>query len=86
MESKDYLKILKDEIHSVVVATIDDNGLPQTRVIDIMLVDDNSVYFITAKGKKFYHQLMKQEYVSISGMSGGKGSLNKKSISLRGKV
>ena len=86
MESKDYLKILKDEIHSVVVATIDDNGLPQTRVIDIMLVDDNSVYFITAKGKEFYHQLMKQEYVSISGMSGGKGSLNKKSISLRGKV
>ena len=86
MESKDYLKILKDETHSVVVATIDDNGLPQTRVIDIMLVDDNSVYFITAKGKEFYHQLMKQEYVSISGMSGGKGSLNKKSISLRGKV
>ena len=49
MESKDYLKILKDEIHSVVVAR------PQTRVIDIMLVDDNSVYFITAKGKEFYH-------------------------------
>ena len=55
MESKDYLKILKDEIHSVVVATIDDNGRPQNRVIDIMLVDDNSVYFITAKGKEFYH-------------------------------
>lgn len=86
MESKDYLKILKNEIHSVVVATIDDKGLPQTRVIDIMLVDDNSIYFITAKGKEFYHQLMKQKYVSISGMSGGEGSLDKKAISLRGKV
>lgn len=86
MESKDYLKILKNEIHSVVVATIDNKGLPQTRVIDIMLVDDNSIYFITAKGKEFYHQLMKQKYVSISGMSGGEGSLDKKAISLRGKV
>lgn len=86
MESKDYLKILKNEIHSVVVATIDDKGLPQTRVIDIMLVDDNSIYFITAKGKEFYHQLMKQKYVSISGVSGGEGSLDKKAISLRGKV
>lgn len=86
MKTKDYLKILKDEIHSVVISTIDDNGLPQTRVIDIMLVDDDSIYFITAKGKEFYHQLMKQKYVSISGICGGVGSLNKKSISLRGKV
>lgn len=75
METKDCLKILKEEIHSTVFATVDDNGLPQARVIDIMLVDDNSLYFITAKGKEFYRQLMDKEYVAISGMTGDEGSL-----------
>ena len=28
-----------------------------TRVIDIMLTDEDSLYFITAKGKDFYRQL-----------------------------
>ena len=86
METKEYLKILKEEIHSTVFATVDDNGLPQARVIDIMLVDDNSLYFITAKGKEFYHQLMEKKYVAISGMTSGEGSINKKAISLRGKI
>jgi len=54
--------------------------------LDIMLVDDNSLYFITAKGKEFYHQLMDKKYVAISGMAGGEGTLNKKAISLAGKV
>ncbi|GKX66977.1 4Fe-4S binding protein [Inconstantimicrobium mannanitabidum] len=86
METRDYLRMLKDEIHSTVFATIDEHGFPQARVIDIMLVDDNSLYFITAKGKEFYHQLMQKQYVAISGVTVGESSLNKKAISLRGKV
>lgn len=87
MNTRDYLKILQKEIHSTVFATVDENGLPQARVIDIMLVDDNSLYFITAKGKEFYRQLMSQKFVAISGMTGGNGdSLTKKAISLRGKI
>lgn len=86
METRDYLKILKEEIHSTVFATVDEQGLPMTRVIDIMLVDDSSIYFITAKGKEFYRQLTEQKYAAISGMTDGIGSLNKKAISVRGKV
>lgn len=86
METKDYLKILKEEIHSTVIATVDREGLPVARVIDIMLVDDNSLYFITAKGKEFYHQLTEKPYVAISGMCEGEGTMNKKAISIRGKV
>lgn len=86
METKDYLKILKEEIHSTVFSTVDEQGLPVTRVIDIMLVDDNSIYFITARGKLFYSQLMEQAFVAVSGMTGGDGSLNKKAVSVRGKV
>lgn len=92
MTAKDYLKILKNEIHSTVFATVDEKGRPHTRVIDIMLVDDNSLYFITAKGKMFYEELTKQKFVAISGMTGGEGcdiahaSMEKKSISIRGNV
>lgn len=84
--TKEYLQILKDEIHSTVFATVDEAGLPVTRVIDIMLTDEDSLYFITAKGKEFYKQLMNKKYVSISGMTDGQGSLNKKAITIRGKV
>lgn len=77
---------MKDEIHSVVFATIDENGLPDARVIDIMLVDSDSLYFITARGKGFYRQLMEQKFAAVSGMTGGKQSLDKKAVSVRGKI
>lgn len=43
MQTAGYLKILKDEIHSVVFATADENGLPDSRVIDIMLADSDGL-------------------------------------------
>lgn len=86
MKTRDYLKLLKEEIHSTVIATVDSQGLPSARVIDIMLVDDNSLYFITAKGKEFYRQLLEKPYVAVSGMCGGEGTMSKKAISIRGKV
>lgn len=75
-----YLKVLVEDIHSTVVATVDKNGRPVTRVIDMMLYDEDGVYFLTAKGKEFYDQLMEQKYISLSGLKG------KKSVSLAGKV
>lgn len=86
MMTSDYLNILKNEIHSTVFATVDENGHPVARVIDIMLVDEESLYFITAKGKEFYRHLTEKKYVAISGMTGGKDSLSKKAISIRGKA
>lgn len=86
METRDYLRILKEEIHSTVFATVDSQGLPVARVIDIMLVDDDSLYFITAKGKEFYRQLMDKKYAAISGVTEGADSLEKKAVSIRGEV
>lgn len=86
METAQYLKIICEEIHSVVVATLDQKGHPVTRVIDMMLHDDNSLYFLTAKGKEFYRQLMEQKYLSLSGMSGGEDSMSKKAVSVHGNV
>ena len=86
MQTADYLKILKDEIHSAVFATIDENGLPDARVIDVMLVDSGSLYCITAKGKGVYRQFMEQKFAAVSGMTDGKDSLDKKAVSVRGKI
>lgn len=80
MTNNDYLKILVEDIHSATVATIGADGHPQTRIIDMMYYDEVGVYFLTAKGKEFYEQLMKQQYVAISATKG------KIAVSLRGNV
>lgn len=86
MDTKDYLYMLCEEIHSVVAATVDKDGLPASRAMDVMLEDGESIYFLTAIGKDFYDQLMNRKYISISGMSNGGGTMDKKAISLSGKV
>ncbi|WP_298364343.1 4Fe-4S binding protein [uncultured Lutibacter sp.] len=86
MDVKAFLDVLVEEIHSVVIATTDENGLPCTRVIDMMMHDDDAVYFLTAKGKAFYKQLMEKPYVSLSGLTTGNGTMDKKSISISGAI
>lgn len=80
MQTERYLQMLVEELHSTTVATLGADGHPQTRVIDMMLWDENGVYFLTAKGKAFYAQLMEQRYLALSVTKG------KISISLRGKI
>ena len=80
MRKTDYLRILVDEIHSTIVATIGDDGHPVTRAIDMMLWDEKGVYFLTAKGKAFYDQLMEQKFIALSAVRDGKA------VSLRGKT
>ena len=57
MTKNDYLRLLVEEMHSAAVATIDKDGHPQLRIIDMMLWDEQGVYFLTARGKAFYEQL-----------------------------
>ncbi len=52
MKTVDYLSYIVNEIHTTIVATVDDEGLPVTAAIDMMDCDDNSLYFLTAKGKR----------------------------------
>ena len=80
MKTPNYLKMLVEQIHSTTIATIGSDGHPQTRVIDMMLWDEKGVYFLTAKGKAFYTQLMEQKYIALS------ATKDKLSISLRGKI
>ncbi|HFU4203741.1 TPA: pyridoxamine 5'-phosphate oxidase family protein [Streptococcus suis] len=86
MKIQEYLALLVDEIHSVVIATVDKEGKPATRVIDMMYQDGESVYFLTANTKPFYQQLLDNSNVSITGMTSGEKTLGRKMVSLKGRV
>lgn len=85
MTTQEILKILQKDIHSTVFATLDGNGLPQTCVIDLMLCDEEGLYFLTARGKVFYTRLMEHPFVALSGMKGG-DTLSTVAVSVRGAV
>lgn len=68
MTIQEYFSFIVEEIHSTVIATVDDNGLPVTCAIDIMDFDENGLYFLTAKGKGFYSRLKKQNFIALTGM------------------
>lgn len=85
MTTVEILNLLQQDIHSTVFATVDEKGLPQTCVIDLMLADENGLYFLTARGKSFYDRLTRRPFVAISGMKGG-DTLSTVAISVRGAV
>lgn len=85
METKDYLNFIVNEIHTGVVATVDDEGLPVTAAIDMMYADDDSVYFLTAKGKNLYDRLKNRKYLALTGIK-GQDTMSRVALSLRGTV
>ena len=85
MEAKDYLNYVVHEIHRTIVATVDDEGLPVTAAIDMMDCDDNSLYFLTAKGKGFYDRLVKRQFLAFTAMK-GEDTMSTVAVSIRGKV
>ena len=85
MESKEYLSYLVREIHTTVVATVDDAGLPVTAAIDMMDADEGGIYFLTARGKGFYNRLKKRGTLALTGMK-GTDTMHCAALSLRGKV
>ena len=80
-----YFRYLVEEIHTTIVATVDDDGLPVTAAIDMMDFDENGLYFLTAKGKGFYDRLLKRGYLALTGIK-GESTMTSTAISLRGKV
>jgi uncharacterized pyridoxamine 5'-phosphate oxidase family protein len=60
------LKLLRD-VKSVAFATVD-NEEPAVRIADVMLVEEDGLYFISARGKPYFRQLLKNQKVAICGM------------------
>lgn len=80
MTAEKALQMLR-EIRDVAFATVSEKGRPEVRIIDVMLVDRDRLYFCTSRGKNFHAQLMQTGYVAVTGLT-----KDYKSIRLTGKV
>lgn len=68
MNAQNCLAMLRG-IRDAAFATVDENGLPQVRMIDVMLAEQQALYFCTARGKAFYRELRRDGHVAVTGMN-----------------
>ncbi len=68
MNAQDCLQILRD-VKDVAFATVDKKGLPQIRIIDVMLAENEKIYFCTVRGKDFYTQLMRDSHIAVTALN-----------------
>ena len=47
--------------------------------------DEKGLYFLTAKGKGFYHRLIKEKFIALTGIK-GEDTMHCVAVSVRGKV
>ncbi len=85
MSTKEIFSIIVNDIHSSIIATNDESNKPVTCVIDIMDSDENGLYFLTAKGKRFYNRLIDNKYLSLTALK-GESTMSSLSINIRAKV
>ncbi len=83
METTDYLRLIAEELHTSVMATVDKDGHPVTCAIDIMDWDETGLFFLTAKGKSLYDRLTADGHLAITLMKGN-GTMNTLAVSLKG--
>ena len=81
----EYLRYIVEEIHSTVLATVDSDGRPVTCAVDMMDFDEMGLYFLTAKGKRFYDRLKANPYVALTGMK-GEDTLSCVAVSVQGRA
>ena len=84
-KAESYLHYIVNEIHTTIVATVDDEGLPVTAAIDMMDADENGLYFLTARGKSFYDRLKKHGFLALTALKGA-DTMTSVAVSVRGKV
>ena len=84
-KAESYLRYIVNEIHTTIVATVDDEGLPVTAAIDMMDADENSLYFLTARGKSFFDRLKKRGFLALTALK-GEDTMSSVAVSVRGKV
>ena len=56
-------------IRDVSFATVDEDGLPSVRIIDVMAVTDRRLYFLAPRGKNVHADIMRERFVAIVGQT-----------------
>lgn len=85
MKTIDYFAYLVENIHTTIMATVDDAGHPVTSAIDMMDYDESGLYFLTAKGKNFYQRLKAHPHIALTGLK-GETTMTSVALSLQGEV
>lgn len=62
------LRILR-ALRDVVFSTVDDDGMPASRVIDVMAVEPGRLFFLAPRGKSFHGEVMRTGVVAITGQT-----------------
>ena len=60
------------EVIDGVLSTVDEEGNSQSRIIDIMHIDEDTVYFLTARGKNVYKELINHPQMSYVNLKDNK--------------
>ena len=79
IEKEDCFKILREVIDAT-LSTVDEKGNPQSRIIDIMHIEDEKIYFLTARGKDVYKEILNHPQISYLCLN------NNRSIRISGKA
>ena len=77
ISKKECLEQVREVIDGV-LSTVDKNGNSQSRIIDVMHIDDETIYFLTARGKSVYKEIMDHPQISYVNLK------NNKSVRING--
>lgn len=67
MKINDIMQILQDDMKIAVVSTVDEDGQPHARHINMGVANENGVFFMTSPKTDFYKQLQANQKVAITG-------------------
>ncbi len=80
-----YLKFLVEEMHTSIIASLNEKGHPITCAIDLMDYDSHHLYFLTARGKNFYQRLKSNPRISLTALK-GESTLSCTAMTIQGEV
>lgn len=80
----DLARIVRD-VQRVVVATVDDAGMPETRAVEMLDADAEGLYFIVDRTTAFYAQLTARKSIAFTGVQGASYG-ECATVTLRGRV
>lgn len=84
MDYAKYLTFLQEKVGAAVFATVDGEGLPQSRFINVGVGNESGIFFMTSPKTNFYAQLENTPFVSITGMSKSENGIEV--VRVRGQV
>lgn len=84
--NQEFLDFAVNEIHNVVVSTVDSNGLPIAQVCDLLLTRNNKLYITTSKNNHpFFDNLDNAHQIAINGYKGS-GTMDSCGFSIKGNI